>query len=229
MTMATSSLTAISVIEAVVSTGAMRTRKVAASACYAATARNSRIAKVFDPRAFDAARSGRKHAVRAQTINVKRLTRSELETGRVLNPPVEGIERPKTRGDCIGDPRPCPFVSCVHHLYLEVNKRTHSIKLLFPDLEVWELPETCALDVADRGGETLETVGEYMNVTREMIRQIEVRAKGRMLAGLAKVQGGELFNESDGKRHLRILDQALDVPDLDFAETCMDVVGSNDT
>ncbi len=35
--------------------------------------------------------------------------------------------------------------------------------------------ETCALDVADRGGITLEEVGEIMNLTRERIRQVEVR------------------------------------------------------
>jgi len=61
-------------------------------------------------------------------------------------------------------------------LYLDVNERTGSIKLNFPDLEVWELPETCALDIADRGGITLEEVGEIMNLTRERIRQLETAA-----------------------------------------------------
>jgi hypothetical protein len=66
-------------------------------------------------------------------------------------------------------------VSCKHHLYLDVNPDTGSIKINFPDLEVWEMPETCSLDVADRGGITLEEVGEIMNLTRERIRQVEVR------------------------------------------------------
>jgi DNA-directed RNA polymerase sigma subunit (sigma70/sigma32) len=44
-----------------------------------------------------------------------------------------------------------------------------------PDLEPWELKHTCALDVADRGGITLEEIGEVMNLTRERIRQVEVR------------------------------------------------------
>jgi DNA-directed RNA polymerase sigma subunit (sigma70/sigma32) len=35
--------------------------------------------------------------------------------------------------------------------------------------------ETCALDVADRGGITLEEVGAIMNLTRERIRQVETR------------------------------------------------------
>ena len=71
--------------------------------------------------------------------------------------------------------RPCPYVSCKHHLYLDVNPETGSIKLNFPDLEVWEMAETCSLDVADRGGITLEEVGEILNLTRERIRQVEVR------------------------------------------------------
>jgi len=36
------------------------------------------------------------------------------------------------------------------------------------------MPATCALDVADRGGITLEEVGEILNLTRERIRQVEV-------------------------------------------------------
>jgi DNA-directed RNA polymerase sigma subunit (sigma70/sigma32) len=56
-----------------------------------------------------------------------------------------------------------------------VNPETGSIKLNFPDLDVWEMQETCALDVADRGGITLEEVGEILNLTRERIRQVEVK------------------------------------------------------
>jgi hypothetical protein len=71
--------------------------------------------------------------------------------------------------------RPCLFVSCKHNLYLDVNPETGSIKLNFPDKEIWELGETCALDVADKGGITLEEVGAIMNLTRERIRQVETR------------------------------------------------------
>jgi hypothetical protein len=84
------------------------------------------------------------------------------------------ISRPATRGDC-GIERPCPFVGCKYHLYLEVNPETGSIKLNFPHLEVWELKETCSLDVADREAATLEEVGKLMNITKERIRQVEVR------------------------------------------------------
>ena len=75
----------------------------------------------------------------------------------------------------MGGERPCPFVSCKHHLYLDVSPRAGAIKLNFPDLEVWEMNETCALDIADRGGTTLEDVGAIMNLTRESVRLISKR------------------------------------------------------
>ncbi len=84
-------------------------------------------------------------------------------------------QRPRTRADCVNGPRPCLFVSCKHNLYLDVNPETGSIKLNFPDKEIWELEHTCALDVAEKGGITLEEVGEIMNLTRERIRQVETR------------------------------------------------------
>jgi hypothetical protein len=129
-------------------------------------------------------RSRRKRDVRARTISVKRLSKAELERGRLLFPEDTASERPKMRADCGEGARPCPFVSCQHHLYLDVSPRTGAIKLNFPDLEVWEMTETCALDVADRGGTTLEEVGAIMNLTRERIRQVEVK-------GLAKLQAYE--------------------------------------
>lgn len=89
--------------------------------------------------------------------------------------------RPRTRADCVNSPRPCVFVSCKYNLYLDVNPETGSIKLNFPDKEIWELEYTCALDVAEKGGITLEEVGEIMNLTRERIRQVETR-------GLEKVR-----------------------------------------
>ena len=98
---------------------------------------------------------------------------------------VSGTAWAMSRADCQHGPhaeRPCPFVSCKHHLYLDVNERNGNIKLNFPDVEVWELPETCALDVADRGGITLEEVGAIMNLTRERIRQLEDLSLARLKA-----------------------------------------------
>ncbi len=105
---------------------------------------------------------------------MKRLTREELRVGALMYPPVD-IPRPTSRAQCMEEIRPCPWVACKHHLYLDINPETGSIKINFPDLEPWELKHTCALDVAERGGITLEEVGEIMNLTRERIRQVEVR------------------------------------------------------
>jgi hypothetical protein len=112
---------------------------------------------------------------RSKTIALKRLTREELRRGALANPPVEGAQRPQTRAECKDMPRPCPWVACKHHLYLDINPMTGSIKINFPDLEPWELQHTCALDVADNGGLTLEEIGLITNLTRERVRQLEVR------------------------------------------------------
>lgn len=112
---------------------------------------------------------------RAVVIQVKQLTRRELASGAILNPPVD-IERPRTRGECIDGPRPCPWVGCRHHLYLDINPQSGSIKLNFPTLEPWEMAATCTLDLAEEGGRTLEQIGQLLNLTRERSRQIETRA-----------------------------------------------------
>ena len=126
-------------------------------------------------------RSRRKRDIRARTISVKRMTKRELEIGRLLYPETD-YWKPKTRSECVDGPRPCPYVSCKHHLFIDVSPRTGAIKLNFPDLEVWDMGETCALDVADRGGTTLEDVGAIMNLTRERIRQVEVKALAKLEA-----------------------------------------------
>lgn len=111
---------------------------------------------------------------RAKTIAMKRLTKEELRIGALLYPE-KSYWRPATRSECANVSRPCPYVSCKYHLYIDVNPRTGSIKINFPELEVWELKNSCALDVAQQGGITLEEVGEILNLTRERIRQVEVR------------------------------------------------------
>lgn len=154
-------------------------------------------------------RSRRKRDVRARTISVKRMTKRELELGRMLYPDVDDVGKPKMREDCAQGERPCPFVSCKHHLYLDVSARTGAIKLNFPDLEVWEMTETCALDVADRGGTTLEEVGAIMNLTRERIRQVEVKGLAKLEALKDMSALRDYVDEGPvGKRRLPVLAKA---------------------
>ena len=164
-------------------------------------------------------RSRRKRAIRAKTISVKRMTKRELELGRMLYPEVADIERPRVRSECSDAPRPCPYVSCQHHLFLDVSARTGAIKLNFPDLEVWEMTETCALDVADRGGTTLEEVGAIMNLTRERIRQVEVKGLAKLAALRDMTALRDYVDEGPvGKRRLPVLTREGDSEEEESTE-----------
>jgi Sigma-70, region 4 len=120
---------------------------------------------------------------RARTMSRKEMARQfrqQMASGGI-DPELQALAaeleatRPKVRADCAEGPRPCPYVSCKFNLYVDVNPRTGSVKMNFPDKELWEIGDTCALDVADRGGITLEEVGTIMNLTRERVRQLETR------------------------------------------------------
>ena len=43
--------------------------------------------------------------------------------------------------------------------------------------------ESCSLDVAARGGRTLDEVGQLLGVVRERVRQIEARARSKLARG----------------------------------------------
>ncbi len=75
------------------------------------------------------------------------------------------LRRPVTRGDCREGARPCLWISCSHHLRRDVSPARR--------LPLAEMTETCALDVADKGGATLEEIGVMLSITRERVRQIE--------------------------------------------------------
>ncbi len=125
----------------------------------------------FRPRAKTIPIRGRLKEVRSQALTVA--DDAELDAAR-----------PRTREDCKGGFRPCPFVSCSHHLAVDINPQTGALKVNFPHLDVWEMAETCSLDVADRGGITLEEVGSILNLTRERIRQVEAKGMVRLRRGL---------------------------------------------
>lgn len=131
---------------------------------------------------------------RKRTIPTKQLTKAFMKdaaTKLALEEryqPIASIERPKTRGDCVNGPRPCPWVGCRHHLYLEVNPVTGSITLNRPDIEPWEMEHSCSLDIADEGDHTLEQVGFSTNITRERVRQLEVPALVKLKAGLKEIK-----------------------------------------
>lgn len=115
-----------------------------------------------------------------KTLAVRRITQLELAVGRAELQALgadEPYDRPKTRADCARVPRPCPYVACKYSLYLDVSE-TGSIILNFPHLEPGQMPadRSCALDLAERGAMTLEDIAVVTNLTRERIRQIELKA-----------------------------------------------------
>ncbi len=134
-------------------------------------------------------RRRRRTRPRSRTIAMKRVSRAQRAALAEMFPiaDVQDVPRPTTRAECRQQQGPCPWVACKHHLYLDINPCTGSIKLNFPDLEPWELAHTCALEVAEAGARTLEQVGEITNLTRERVRQVES-------IGLAKLKSSARRN-----------------------------------
>jgi len=115
---------------------------------------------------------------RAQVRRRVRQDEDEIENRRRL---------PLLRSDCIDLPRPCGFVSCRYHLFLDVTG-SGGIKLNHPAADLADgpaldlLPETCALDVAAKGGLSFENVAAILNITREAVRLIEGKALRKLEA-----------------------------------------------
>ena len=147
-------------------------------------------------RASAARRGARRGLRRSKTLQVRLLSADKIEEAQEIFQAFEQF-RPRSRGDCRTAPRPCPWVSCKYHLYLDIVPQSGSIKMNFPDLEVWEMSETCALDVADRGGITLEDVGNLLNLTRERIRQVERSGIDTLRSALGDEDDEDLFDEDD--------------------------------
>jgi len=113
---------------------------------------------------------------------------TEAAWARLLTERIEPSDepRPRTRGECWAGPRPCPWVGCRYHLWLdEIGGKEVAT---YHDCDPWDLRETCALDVAERGRHTLEEVGVVMGVTRERVRQLLDRALSRFRAAMCRAE-----------------------------------------
>jgi hypothetical protein len=170
-------------------------------------------------------RSRRRWPTRARTASMTRLPkgvlareREQLELLEAADP-IGHVERPVTRADCKDGARPCPFVSCKHHLYLDVSPKTGAIKFNRPELAPEDMVESCSLDVADRGGTTLEEVGSIMNLTRERIRQIEIKGLNRLEADPRVEHLREAFGLERAvkptRRHLKVVPEQAAAADFD--------------
>ena len=134
-----------------------------------------------------------KHLVRhARRVRerMKQLQLPGLNDDAPVEPPP--YWRPKTRGDCVNGPRPCPFVACRYNLMADISP-AGSLKLPFGDsVEAFtEVTHTCALDAAEAGGMTLEQVAVLTNLTRERVRQVERMAASRMRRNMGYAAGDD--------------------------------------
>lgn len=142
-------------------------------------------------KAIGLASRGRKQRVTQTppaTISMRRFSAREHALSLLEYPTDEHAtyERPLVRGDCLAggsnEARPCPWVSCAYHLAIDVSEDSGNIKLTFPGVEVADMRHTCALDLADGDGATLEDIGAAQNISRERVRQIELEAIAHLRA-----------------------------------------------
>lgn len=93
--------------------------------------------------------------------------------------------RPKTRGDCLSGEnakRPCPWITCKWHMWPVTTRGTDGIEKRLPvlpsidDMPAEKYANSCALDVADGGPASLETVAAILGVSRQRVSEIEEKA-----------------------------------------------------
>lgn len=102
--------------------------------------------------------------------------------------------------------RPCLFVGCHHHLYLDVHPQSGALKLNFPELEPEQMADSCVLDVVADGCEaTLDVVGAKLGLTRERARQIE----DYCMQALRGVVRGNLFGQLVRDKPLPEIEEAM--------------------
>ncbi len=141
-------------------------------------------ARAKTPAQRNVARNRRPRRIRAHTIVVNRISKRAWAALRAAQPDANRRHLPMFRAECEPGPRPCPYISCAHHLFLDVSPVNGSIKINFPDLldddggiDFAAMPETCALDVAEGGKHDLDRIGDFINLTGESIRQMDRRMR----------------------------------------------------
>ena len=96
---------------------------------------------------------------------------------RILPSEADAVERPRSRGECEGGPRPCPLVACRYNLFLDVRD-DGAIRFARPGVEPEDITAdwSCALDVAGRGEQRRADIATAMGVVPERVRQIDAMA-----------------------------------------------------
>lgn len=104
--------------------------------------------------------------------------------------------RPRSRSQCAAGPRPCPWVSCRYHLFLDV-RADGSLKLNFPEKEPDELTVSCSLDLAEDGPRTLDSIAAIMGMSKERARQLESAAFDKLYTTLPRAYGADMSIEDE--------------------------------
>ena len=130
---------------------------------------------------------GGQHKSFKGTISARELTR-DYRRRRTAAPDM-GHARPKTRGQCAAEMRPCPWVRCRHHLFLDA-KDNGSLKMHHGETAdaLFRMRETCSLDAAARGAMDLDECGAHLGVTHERVRQEQEKAMQSLSSILKKAE-----------------------------------------
>lgn len=168
------------------------------------------------------------------TISIRQMLAKPVELTKEERLALAVNERPRFRRDCQPergerpagrlrvwrDGQACPWVSCRFHLAIAINPVKGGMK----ELRNWQDGQpVCVLDLAEEGGITLDRVGYLEGITRERVRQIEVRAllklhqllddedrprlspeerERLMLDALASIQRDDQRDDSDDDAHI---------------------------
>ncbi len=121
---------------------------------------------------------------------------------------------PVLRSECLpggaNAQRPCPYVSCRHHLAIVrinvPNSATRDDDLIrlrdeaAGGDEAWQVGPTCSLDVAEQGPHAFAAVGAAIGRTAEMARLAVARAIGRYLANGGDPEALRVMGITDEER-----------------------------
>jgi hypothetical protein len=129
-----------------------------------------------------------------------RVVRPHETESRLSVPEDESYERPATRADCQpgGDHyhRPCPYVACVHNLFLDVDDEG---KISGGKGDPWEQdPDlSCSLDVVDEhpNGLVIEEISEVMQAKIDEMHAVETRVLEGLKAGMSEYRDKVLEGE----------------------------------
>jgi hypothetical protein len=120
-------------------------------------------------------------------------------------PVINSCAPPSTRQECAGISRPCNRYSCRYHLWPDNERRGRPHHGVAPDPKLQRTPESCALDVVDAVGDSMDyrdlaaIIGH--GLTAERVRQMEARAQRKLQAALLLIEwherACELFSDSE--------------------------------